>query len=138
MTHWQAPPGLRKTRNRRPQQPGTGKGRANGEAKAEAKPLPFKMLDELKLSTAPFWLIEGYLVRSPMMMIYGPAGSGKTYLGVSVAIGMLLAQWFGRAAEPGAVLICAFERHDDSEDRLAALRDRHGMTGKGCRSRWST
>ena len=115
----------------RPQQPGTGKAKAKGEGQTDTLPLPFKMLDELKLSTAPFWLIEGYLVRSPMMMIYGPAGSGKTYLGVSVAIGMLLAQWFGRAAEPGAVLICAFERHDDSEDRLAALRDRHGMAGKG-------
>ena len=109
-----------------------GKGYTNGASKGDdAKPLPFKMLDDLKLSTAPFWLIDGYLVRSPMMMIYGPAGCGKTYLGVSVAIGMLLSQWFGRAAELGAVLICAFERHDDSEDRLAALRDRHAMTGKG-------
>ena len=126
---WQAPPGFEEDPEPPPGQ-GTGKGRANGQAKGEAKPLPFKMLDELKLSTAPFWLIDGYLVRSPMMMIYGPAGSGKTYLGVSVAIGMLLAQWFGRATEPGSVLICSFERHDDSEDRLAALRDRHGMTGK--------
>ena len=113
-----------------PPPPGKAKTKVNGEAKDKAKSLPFKMLDELKLSTAPFWLIDGYLVRAPMMMIYGPAGSGKTYLGVSVAIGMLLSQWFGRAAEPGAVLICAFERHDDSEDRLAALRDRHGMAGK--------
>ena len=127
---WQAPPGFEEDPEPPPGQ-GTGKGRANGQAKGEAKPLPFKMLDELKLSTAPFWLIDGYLVRSPMMMIYGPGGSGKTYLGVSVAIGILLAQWFGRATKPGSVLICSFERHDDSEDRLAALRDRHGMTGKG-------
>ena len=130
MTDWQAPPGFEEDPEPPPGQ-GTGKGRANGQAKGEAKPLPFKMLDELKLSTAPFWLIDGYLVRSPMMMIYGPGGSGKTYLGVSVAIGILLAQWFGRATEPGSVLICSFERHDDSEDRLSALRDRHGMTGKG-------
>ena len=105
----------------RPQQPGTGKAKAKGEGQTDTLPLPFKMLDELKLSTAPFWLIEGYLVRSPMMMIYGPAGSGKTYLGVSVAIGMLLAQWFGRAAEPGAVLICAFERHDDFRGSVGRL-----------------
>ena len=111
-----------------PGHPGLNGDARPGASKAKAKPLPFKMLDELKLSTAPFWLIDGYLVRSPMMMIYGPAGSGKTYLGVSVAIGMLLAQWFGRAAELGAVLICAFERHDDfrgSAGRLARP-PRHG------------
>ena len=108
-----------------------GRASAGGEEATPATPLAYKMLDELKLNTAPFWLIDGYLCRSPMMMIYGPAGSGKTYLGVSITFGLLLAKWFGRAAEPGSVLIFAFERHDDSADRLAALRDRHELMGKG-------
>ena len=59
-----------------------------------------------------------------MMMIYARGGSGKTYLMTSVALGIGAGQWFTHAAEQGAVLICAFERPQDAEDRLAALREK--------------
>jgi RecA-family ATPase len=58
-----------------------------------------------------------------MVMLFGRGGCGKTYLMTSVAIGLARGEWFGHAAERGAVLYCAFERPDDTEDRLAALRD---------------
>jgi hypothetical protein len=62
-------------------------------------------------------------------MIYSRGGGGKTYLGVSIALGIGTGQWFTHQAERGAVLICAFERPDDAEDRLAALRDHLGCKG---------
>lgn len=101
--------------------------RANGHDDAGQEPpaLPqYVPLGQLKLSRDVFWLIEDTLPRGTMVMVYGPGGCGKTYLGSSVAMGITSGQWYGRAAEPGAVLYCAFERPDDAEDRLAALRDR--------------
>jgi hypothetical protein len=60
-------------------------------------------------------------------MIYARGGSGKTDLGTSLAFGIGTGQWFDHPAEHGAVLICAFERQQDTEDRLAALRDLYGL-----------
>ena len=96
----------------------------------ETQALPtFKLLGDLKLSEDVFWLIDETLPRGTMAMVFGPGGSGKTYLGTSIAIGLAAGDWFGREAEPSAVLYAAFERPDDAEDRLAALRD-HLKLGK--------
>ena len=85
------------------------------------------MLDDCALDTDVFWAVEDILPRCTMMMIYARGGSGKTYLGNSLALGAGTGQWFDHTAEHGAVLICAFERPDDTEDRLAALRDLYGF-----------
>ena len=102
-----------------------GEARPGGpEAKAKPQGLPeFKLLGDLELSREVFWLIDETLPRGEMAMVYGPGGSGKTYLGTSLAIGLASGKWHGREAESGAVLYCAFERHGDAEDRLAAQRD---------------
>jgi hypothetical protein len=82
------------------------------------------MLEDCQLDTEVFWAIEDILPRCNMMMVYARGGSGKTYLGSSIALGIGAGRWFDHEAERGAVLICAFERPEDTEDRIAALRDR--------------
>ena len=124
---WQAPPGFEEDREPPPGQ-GTGKGRRKANGHADAPSLPeYRYLRELKLSRDVFWLIDETLPRGTMVMVYGRGGSGKTYLGASLAIGLTSGRWHGREAEPGAVLYCAFERPDDAEDRLASLRERLGL-----------
>jgi AAA domain len=84
------------------------------------------MFDDCRLDTEFFWAVEDILPRCSMMLIYARGGSGKTYLGTSLALGVGTGQWFDHPAEHGAVLVCAFERPQDTEDRLAALRDLFG------------
>jgi hypothetical protein len=85
---------------------------------------PITMLEDCRLDTEMFWAIEDILPRCNMMMVYARGGSGKTYLGSSIALGIGAGRWFDHEAERGGVLICAFERPEDTEDRIAALRDR--------------
>jgi hypothetical protein len=100
--------------------------KANGHAHDHVE-ATFVLMDDLQLSREAFWLIEDVLPRCSMVMLFGRGGCGKTYLMTSVAIGLAQGEWFGHAAERGAVLYCAFERPDDTEDRFAALRDRLGL-----------
>jgi hypothetical protein len=100
----------------------------NGHAAGEGLPA-FVMLDGLALDTDVFWLVDDVLPRGTMVMVYGRGGCGKTYLLASTAIGIASGRWFGHEAEKGAVLYCAFERPEDTEDRFAALRDRFKLSG---------
>ena len=99
-----------------------GPARPNGSATAKPELI---MLTDCKLDQDQFWLIDDLLPRCSQMMTYGAGGCGKTYLGASIAFGFASGRWFAYNAEPGAVLICAFERPQDAEDRLAALRDHY-------------
>lgn len=92
---------------------------------------PLIMLGDCQLDHDVFWTIEDVLPRCNMMMIFARGGSGKTYLGNSIALGIGAGWWFTHRAEQGAVLICAFERPEDTEDRLAALRDKLGYVDQG-------
>jgi AAA domain/DnaB-like helicase N terminal domain len=84
------------------------------------------MLDDCALDLEAFWLIDDVMPRCNMAMIYGLGGCGKTYLATSLTFGVASGRWFMHEAEPGGVLYCAFERPRDAEDRLAALREKHG------------
>jgi hypothetical protein len=102
--------------------------KGNGPAGTNDARLPsLVMLDDCQLDTEVFWTIDDILQRCTMMMVYARGGSGKTYLGTSLALGCGTGRWFDHSAEHGAVLVCAFERPGDTEDRLAALRDRYGL-----------
>jgi hypothetical protein len=85
------------------------------------------MLDDCVLERDAFWLIDDVLPRANMMLIYGRGGCGKTYLATSLTLGFASGTWFNHKAEPGAALYCAFERPEDAEDRLAALRAKFGF-----------
>jgi hypothetical protein len=87
------------------------------------------MLDEMAIDREVFWLLDGMMPRGSMGMIYGRGGSGKTALATSLALGIASGTWFGREAELGGVVYAAFERPGDTQDRLAALRDRHRAKG---------
>jgi AAA domain len=103
-----------------------GQEKLGQEQTSATVPATLIMLDDCALDTECFWAIEDILPRCNMMMIYARGGSGKTYLGTSLALGIGTGQWFDHQAEHGAALICAFERPQDTEDRLAALRDLYG------------
>jgi len=103
--------------------------KAKDQAKAEPDFPEIIMLDDCKLDTDVFWAIDDFLPRCGMMMVYGASGCGKTYLMTSVSLGVGSGRWFDREAEQGCTLICAFERPEDAEDRLNALRERHALKG---------
>jgi hypothetical protein len=108
-------------------EPPKGPPKGNGHGAESAR--PFVMMDDLALDTDVFWVIKDILPRGTMVMVYGRGGCGKTYLLASTAIGIASGRWFDHDAEKGAVLYCAFERPEDAEDRLAALRDRFEFKG---------
>jgi AAA domain len=106
---------------------GIGDHKPNGGKTPDTEPPalpPLIMLADCQLDTTLFWAIDDVLPRCNMMVVYARGGSGKTYLMTSVSIGIASGRWFRYSAERGAVLICAFERPQDAEDRLAALRER--------------
>lgn len=95
--------------------------------------MPLIMLDDCKLDTDIFWLIDDILQRCSMAMFFGPGGGGKTYFATSIAFGIASGKWFSYDAEPGAVLVCAFERAQDAE--IGSPRSATFMVTRNCRSR---
>jgi hypothetical protein len=85
------------------------------------------MFRDCQLDREAFYLIDDLLPRCNMVMTYGPSDCGKTYLWASISIGLGSGRWFHHTTEAGAVLYVAFERPQDVEDRLAALRDELGL-----------
>jgi len=79
----------------------------------------------------PDWVLPG-LPRRDVGMIAAPGGTGKTRLGLQMAMGVALGTgwpWHGWARPPGRVLYLAAEEHADTlVDRLRAIAQATAMT----------
>jgi hypothetical protein len=66
--------------------------------------------DDLFHLPPPAWLIDGWIPRSALAVIYGPPGSAKTFLALHLALCVATGtSYFGSRVQPGRVLYVAAE-----------------------------
>lgn len=91
----------------------------------------FKLLDRIAIMAQPSlrWRVKGLLPETGIGAVYGPSGSGKSFLsfdlGVSIALG---ADWFGRRTTAGPVTYVILEGEAGLRNRLEAWEVHNGMT----------
>lgn len=90
--------------------------------------------DELAALPPVRWRVRGVLPNEGIAAIYGPAGSGKTFLTLdllgAVADGR---EWFGLRVEPCSVTYVALEGEAGIAQRVQAYRTRYGQAPAGMR-----
>ncbi|TXL62461.1 AAA family ATPase [Zeimonas arvi] len=106
-----------------------------GDTPADGR-APFRVLTAADLATLPRARdrVRGVLPAEGMAAIYGPAGSGKTFL----ALDLLAAvsdgrEWFGHRVESCPVVYVALEGEAGIAQRLKAYSERHGQAPSGLR-----
>jgi len=73
----------------------------------------------------PDWLVEGFIVRKGLTLLYGDSGTGKTTLCLYLADSMQRGKdFFGLECEQGEVL---FVENDESAELLKSHRDKVGL-----------
>ena len=92
-------------------------------------PMRYRLLTGNDLAALPpmKWHIKGVLPAEGLAAVYGPSGSGKSFL-VLDALQSLAAgkSWFGNRAAPCPVVYCALEGEGGIANRVNAYRTRHG------------
>ncbi len=77
----------------------------------------------------PEWLIEGILIKNSFAVLYGPAGSGKTFVALAWAFAAAGGQdWLGRKVNGGPVVYIAAEGGSGFKVRILALQETRGYT----------
>ena len=93
---------------------------------------PWRTLAELRTQPAAVDLIAGYLPEESLVVPFGPAGCGKTFLAVDIASCVATGtSWHGRAVRQGAVLYIAAEGGRRIVDRFDAWLEAHGQQDAG-------
>ncbi len=104
--------------------------------RVKAPVMRYKLLSDDDLRKLPplQWRIKKVLPQTGLAAIYGPSGSGKSFL-VLDALQALAAgrEWFGYKTKPCNVLYCALEGEGGIAGRVAAYRIRHGATSQNIR-----
>lgn len=95
----------------------------------EAPAPRFRLMTADDLAALPpvRWRVPGVLPAEGIAAIYGPAGSGKTFLTLD-ALGAVAdgREWFTHRVEPCAVVYLALEGEAGIAQRVQAYRTRHG------------
>lgn len=92
--------------------------------------LPYVLFRDVRPILASQWLIKGVLPRHGLAAIYGPSGEGKTFIALDLLMSIAGgAAWRGHRTTPGAVLYLAPDGGALVQNRLAAYRQHHGITG---------
>jgi hypothetical protein len=84
----------------------------------------------IKNQPDPQWLIKGLVPEKSLGFIYGPPGSGKSFiaLGQSLSIACELEEWWGRKIERyGAVVYISSEGQADMKFRIAAWEQQNQL-----------
>ena len=85
-----------------------------------------KLLKELKSVN---WLVRNYLEMDALSMVYGPSGSGKSFVVVDIACAVATGTgWNGLQVKPGAVFYIAGEGHNGLARRFAAWEKKTGIS----------
>lgn len=73
------------------------------------------------------WLVNGIIREGTVVFLSGPAGTGKSFIGLELAACVAEGRpFFGHGVNQGETLYVAAERGDSQRDRLEALRDLKG------------
>ena len=75
----------------------------------------------------PSWLVEGYLTRDSLALLYGPSGTYKTFLGIDLALHLATGSWWNghEVAAPARVLYVIAEGVAGVGSRLDAWQQHH-------------
>ena len=75
----------------------------------------------------PRWLVKPLLLRRTVAMLYGPAGSGKSFAILSMALAIATGrEWFGHRTTKGPTVYVVGEGSDGIHARAFAWRQRYG------------
>jgi hypothetical protein len=90
-----------------------GEALANLLSRSKAPPMRFTLLSGADLCAAPpmRWMVRGVLPHDGLAALYGPSGSGKSFLVLDVAAAVAggAYDWFGRRVTQCPVTYCALE-----------------------------
>lgn len=96
---------------------------------AKTPPMRFKLLSGAELSNAPpmRWIVRGVLPLEGLAALYGPSGSGKSFMVLDVAASVAGGDysWFGRRVTQCPVTYCALEGEAGMGKRIAAWSLHH-------------
>ena len=103
----------------------------------EFPPVRFRLLtaDDLLRLPPVQWIVRGVLPREGLAVVYGPSGSGKSFLVLDLLASVVDGwEWFGRKVRPVPVTYCALEGEAGLSQRMQAYQARHGASaGTGMR-----
>ena len=103
-------------------------------AKSNASQPRFDLLTVPQLHAMPpmTWRIKGTLPTRGLACIYGPSGSGKSFLAIDLgcAVSSGLPHWFGAAIKAAPVVYVALEGTAGIRQRVAAWEARNGMASR--------
>jgi hypothetical protein len=76
----------------------------------------------------PEWLIKGVLPKGELSVLYGPSGSGKSFVALDMALAVARGvDWFGNHTQRGNVAIVMAEGGGGASLRLRAYEKHHGV-----------
>ncbi|MCP4596140.1 AAA family ATPase [Neptuniibacter sp.] len=79
-----------------------------------------------KQSVETNWLIEDYIPKPSVGMLYGPSGTGKSHIALHMAACIANGiQWCSKTTEQGVVLVMAGEGHGGLTKRLKSIEKHH-------------
>jgi hypothetical protein len=91
-------------------------------------------IEELRKCPPTRWCIKGVLPQQGLAAIYGPSGSGKSFLVIDLAMALSSGQpWFRLRTKKTPVVYCALEGEGGIAQRVDAYRLRHGNGGEEVR-----
>jgi phage/plasmid primase-like uncharacterized protein len=96
---------------------------------AVSPPPRFRLLSTDDLAALPplRWRIRDVLPESGMAAVFGPSGSGKSFLVIDMALAIASGSaWFGHRVKASPVTYCALEGEAGIAGRVAAYQERHG------------
>lgn len=104
--------------------------------RTKTPPTRFKLLTGVELSSAPpmRWLVRGVLPLEGLAALYGPSGSGKSFLVLDVAASVAggAYDWFGRRVASCSVTYCALEGEAGMGKRVSAWSLHHKKPVPDC------
>lgn len=97
---------------------------------AKTPPMRYRLQSADDLLTAPplRWMIQGVLPAAGFAAVYGPSGSGKSFLVLDLCTAIAAgAEWFGRRAHAGPVTYVCLEGEAGLSKRARAWNAHRGM-----------
>lgn len=104
--------------------------------RTQSPPMRFVMLSGADLCAAPpmRWMVRGVLPLEGLTALYGPSGSGKSFLVLDVAAAVASGafDWFGRRVTQCPVTYCALEGEAGMGKRVKAWSQHNGKPVPDC------
>jgi hypothetical protein len=105
-------------------------------ANPKEHPRRFRLLAPSELVALPpvRWRVRGVLPERGIAALYGPSGSGKSFLALDLLAAVAAGRpWFGRRVKPAPVTYVALEGEAGISQRIQAHQDKHGPLAAGFR-----